>query len=266
MLRLSLGLVLLGIPLLAATPPGQLLWSDEFSGPAGAKPDPSKWTYDLGATGWGNKELENYTNSSESAFLDGKGHLVIQAIKDAQGGFTSARLKTQGRFSFTYGHVEARMKLPQGQGLWPAFWMLGNDIKKLGWPACGEVDIMENLGREPAIVHGTVHGPGYSGKNGITAQYTLPGSPALSEDFHLYAADWAPNRIAFSIDGHVYSTVTPASLPPGTTWVYNHPFFLLVNLAVGGAWPGNPDATTSFPQQLTVDYIRVYKPSPVPHP
>lgn len=259
LIRLCLGLGLLSVSALPATPPRKLLWSDEFSGPAGVKPDPSKWTYDLGGNGWGNKELEDYTNKPENASLDGKGHLVIQARKDPDGRITSARIKTQGRFSFTYGRVEARMKLPVGQGMWPAFWMLGNNIAKVGWPACGEVDIMENLGREPAIAHGTIHGPGYSGKGGISAQYELPGEPALSDAFHVYAVDWTPHRIAFSVDGHVYSTVTPASLPPGTKWVYNHPFFLLVNLAVGGAWPGNPDASTTFPQKLIVDYVRVYQ-------
>ncbi len=256
--RLCLGLALVMLRAPAATP-GKLLWHDEFSGPKGSRPDPSKWTYDLGGNGWGNKELETYTNRPANAFLDGDGHLIIRAIKRADGKFTSARLKTQGRFAFTYGRAEARMKLPRGQGMWPAFWMLGDDIKTVNWPACGEIDIMESLGREPAIVHGTVHGPGYSGKGGISAQYTLPGAPALADEFHLYAVDWTPGRIQFSIDGHVYATVTPALLPQGTKWVYNHPFFLLLNLAVGGAWPGNPDATTTFPQDLTVDYVRVYR-------
>jgi beta-glucanase (GH16 family) len=258
-IRLCFGLGLLCVSALAATAPGKLLWSDEFSGAAGSKPDPSKWTYDLGANGWGNKELENYTDKPENAFLDGEGHLVIRAIKDAEGRFTSARMKTQGLFSFTYGRVEARMKLPRGQGIWPAFWMLGNDITKVGWPACGEVDVMENLGREPAILHGTIHGPGYSGKRSISAQYVLPGAPMLADDFHLYAADWRPDRIEFSMDSHVYAAVNPASLPPGTKWVYDHAFFLILNLAVGGAWPGDPNISTIFPQDLTVDYIRVYK-------
>lgn len=240
----------------------KLLWSDEFSGAKGQKPDPSKWTYDIGGNGWGNKELETYTSSAQNAFLDGDGHLIIRAIKGADGRITSARLKTEGLFSFTYGRAEARMKLPRGQGMWPAFWMLGADIAQVGWPACGEIDIMEGLGREPAIVHGTVHGPGYSGAHGISAQYTLPGAPALADDFHVYAADWTPDRIQFSIDGHVYATVTHASIPPGSKWVYDHPFFLLLNLAVGGAWPGNPDASTIFPQDLIVDYVRVYEFSP----
>jgi beta-glucanase (GH16 family) len=143
--------------------------------------------------------------------------------------------------------------------MWPAFWMLGNDIAKVDWPACGEIDVMESLGREPTIVHGTIHGLGYSGAHGISAQYILPGAPALADDFHLYAADWMPDRIEFSIDGHVYANITPESLPAGTKWVYDHPFFLILNLAVGGAWPGNPDASTVFPQDLVVDYVRVYE-------
>jgi beta-glucanase (GH16 family) len=143
--------------------------------------------------------------------------------------------------------------------MWPAFWMLGVDGPQVDWPACGEIDIMESLGREPTIVHGTIHGPGYSGGAGITAQYVLPGAPALAEKFHLYAADWMPGRIDFSIDQHVYLTVTPKSLPAGTKWVFDHPFFLILNLAVGGAWPGNPDASTVFPQDLVIDYVRVYE-------
>lgn len=248
-----------GASMLSGAEAGKLIWSDEFSGVAGSRPDPAKWTYDLGASGWGNKELEDYTDDPANAFMDGGGHLVIRAIKDPAGKITSARLKTQGLFSFTYGRIEARLKLPRGQGMWPAFWMLGGDIGKVAWPGCGEVDIMESLGREPAIVHGTVHGPGYSGKGGITAQYTLPGAPALADDFHVYAAEWMLDGIEFSIDGHVYATVKPASLPAGTKWVYDHPFFLLLNLAVGGAWPGDPDASTSFPQEFTIDYVRVYE-------
>lgn len=262
-IRLCLGIGLLSASGWASAAPAKLLWSDEFNGAALSRPDATKWTYDLGANGWGNNELEDYTDHAENAFLDGEGHLVIRAKKDKTGHYTSARLKTEGLFSFTYGRVEARMKLPHGQGMWPAFWMLGADIGTAAWPECGELDILENLGREPSIAHGTIHGPGYSGKNSISAQYELPGSPALANDFHVYAADWSPNRIEFSVDEHVYATVTPAALPPGTKWVFDHPFFILLNLAVGGAWPRNPDATTSFPQDLTVDYVRVYdRPAP----
>jgi beta-glucanase (GH16 family) len=236
----------------------RIIWQDEFDGAAGAPPDPTKWTYDLGAGGWGNHELETYTAAAANIQQDGKGHLLIRGTKDATGAYASARIKTQGRFSFTYGRAEARMKLPHGQGMWPAFWMLGDDISSVGWPKCGEVDVMENIGREAAVVHGTIHGPGYSGKNGIGAPYTFPSGQLPAEDFHVYAVDWRENKIDFLVDGHVYETVTPESLPHGTKWVYDHPFFLLLNLAIGGAWPGNPDASTEFSQELVVDWVRVY--------
>lgn len=141
--------------------------------------------------------------------------------------------------------------------MWPAFWMLGDNIETAGWPKCGEIDVMENIGKQPALVHGTVHGPGYSGAQGITSQFALPGSPPLSDDFHVYAIEWSPGRIQFFIDETPYASITPASLPKGATWVYDHPFFLLLNLAVGGAWPGNPDATTVFPQSMLIDWVRV---------
>jgi beta-glucanase (GH16 family) len=241
----------------AAPKPLRMVWHDEFDLAAGAGPDRSKWTFDLGQTGWGNKELENYTSSTENAFHDGEGHLVIQAIAQPGGGYTSARLKTQGLAAFTHGRIEARMKLPFGQGIWPAFWMLGSDITTVGWPRCGEIDIMENIGKEPSIVHGTIHGPGYSGGNGIGAPYPLTGA-AFAADFHVFAVDWEPGSISFSVDNAPYKRITPADLPPGAAWVYDHPFFLLLNLAVGGNWPGYPDASTQFPQRLTVDYVRVY--------
>lgn len=237
---------------------GKLIWSDEFNGPRGAMPDPGKWTYDVGAGGWGNQELETYTKDPQNAALDGDGHLIIRALK-TENAYTSARLKTQGDFAVTYGRIAARMKIPHGQGMWPAFWMLGTDNKTLGWPGCGEIDVMENIGREPTIVHGTIHGPGYSGGKGISHSYSLPDNAALSDEFHVYAVDWKPASITFSLDGHVYASVSPADLPAGTHWVYDHPFFLLLNLAVGGAWPGNPDSSTRFPQSLIVDWVRVWK-------
>lgn len=235
----------------------RLVWSDEFNGPRSAAPDPAKWTYDLGGGGWGNRELEIYTKDPQNVFQDGDGHLVIRALKTGTGGFTSARIKTQGKFTILYGKIEARMKIPHGQGMWPAFWMLGENIDNVGWPKCGEIDVVENIGKEPSIVHGTVHGPGYSGKNGISSQYRLPNGQPLSDDFHIYAVEWSPESVRFFLDGHTYATVTPASLPKGTLWVYDHPFFLLLNLAVGGAWPGNPDESTEFPQELLVDWVRV---------
>ncbi len=246
------------MPLLAASD-WHLTWSDEFNGPAHTAPDPYKWTYDLGGGGWGNQELEIYTDAGENVFQDGAGHLVIRIAKTDSGGYTSARLKTQDRFAVRYGKIEARMKIPHGQGMWPAFWMLGDDIVTTPWPACGEIDIMENIGKEPALIHGTVHGPGYFGAHGISASASLPGSPPLSDDFHTYSVEWSANRIEFLLDGKPYQTVTPASLPKGARWVYDHPFFLLLNVAVGGGWPGNPDQTTMFPQEMLVDWVRVYE-------
>ncbi len=235
----------------------KLVWSDEFNGAAGAAPDPTKWTYDLGASGWGNQELESYTDSRENSFLDGKGHLVIRALRCAHGKYTSARLKTEGKFSTRYGRIEARIKLPRGKGIWPAFWMLGADIGSVGWPACGEIDVMENIGREPRLNHGSLHGPNYPAA-GITAAYELRSRRPLYKAFHQFAIEWSPDKIEFLVDGVAYETVTAASLR-GTNWVFNRPFFFLLNVAVGGDWPGNPDGTTVFPQEMAVDYVRVWK-------
>jgi beta-glucanase (GH16 family) len=143
--------------------------------------------------------------------------------------------------------------------MWPAFWMMGVDVTTAGWPQCGEIDIMENIGREPSIVHATVHGPGYSGTGGITGSDTLPDAQPFAADYHVFATEWFETNIQFSVDGRVYHTVTPAELPKGAAWVFQHPFFLLLNVAVGGSWPGSPDATTAFPQQMLVDYVRVYQ-------
>jgi beta-glucanase (GH16 family) len=236
----------------------RLVWSAEFQGPAGSAPDPAIWTYDLGATGWGNNEKENYTNSTDNAFLDGNGHLIIQAIATPNGGYTSARLKTQGLYSLAYGKIEMRARVPFGQGIWPAFWMLGNDIGSVGWPGCGEIDIMENIGKEPSTVHGTVHGPGYSGGNGIGAPFLLQDGQRFADSFHTFAVVWGPESVDFLVDNTLYKSVTPAGLPPGAQWVFTHPFFLILNVAVGGNWPGDPNATTQFPQQMVVEYVRVY--------
>jgi len=235
----------------------KLVWSDEFTGPAGTAVDSSKWTFDVGGTGWGNDELEYYTSGTNNAALDGAGNLVITAKQQAMGGknYTSARIKTQGLKTFTYGRVEARMKIPEGQGLWPAFWLLGDDIASNSWPACGEIDVMENIGKEPNIIHATIHGPGYSAGAGPTKQYMLP-APVASA-FHVFAIEWELNTIRWYVDDTLYSTKTPSDIPSGATWVYAHPFFIIMNLAVGGGWPGNPDGTTTFPQQLQVDYVRV---------
>jgi uncharacterized protein (TIGR03437 family) len=235
-------------------PSWKLVWSDEFNAAAGTGVDRANWDFDLGGGGWGNNELEAYTNSTENVVHDGAGNLVIRAVKGSAG-YTSARIKTQGKRTFQYGRIEARIKIPYGQGIWPAFWMLGADIGSAGWPACGEIDIMENIGKEPATVHATVHGPGYSGGAGIGGPLNLSGVN-FSDAFHVYAVEWSPDVMTFFVDGAKYFEVTPAKLPAGKTWVFQHPFFIILNVAVGGGWPGNPDATTLFPQQMLVDYVR----------
>ncbi len=241
-----------------------VIWQDEFNQPPGTGPDPAKWTHDLGATGWGNAELEEYTDTRENSFVvadpaatDGKA-LVIRAVRTATGGYTSARIKTQEKFAATYGRIEARMKLPHGQGVWPAFWMLGESIATIEWPACGEIDIMEVPGHEPGKLHGTLHGPGYFAKTGLTKFTTLPPGETLGDAYHVFAVEWRQGKIDWLLDGRIFHSCTPASLPPGTKWVFDEaPFFLLLNLAIGGHWPGYPDATTKFPQELRIDYVRV---------
>ncbi|MBI4792775.1 MAG: glycoside hydrolase family 16 protein [Deltaproteobacteria bacterium] len=249
----------------------RLVWRDEFEGPQGAPPDPSKWRQERGGEGWGNHELQYYTDQAENAVLDGNGCLAITArtITDADpanrmcwygpGRFTSARLNTRGIFSFTYGVVEARIKLPFGQGIWPAFWMLGANFGEVGWPECGEIDIMENIGREPGTVHGTAHGPGYSGGNGLGGVHALPEGQAMKDAFHIFAVEWQPGTIRWYLDNQLYCEVMQAQLPKGTPWPFDRPFFLLLNMAVGGDWPGSPDDTTVFPQVMLVDFVRVYQ-------
>lgn len=237
-------------------------FSDTFDGPAGSAVDSSKWTQETGDN-VNNHEREYYTSGTNNAALDGQGHLVITAKKENPAGYqcwygscqyTSARLNTAGKFNAQYGHVEARMKIPRGQGMWPAFWMLGTPVN---WPDSGEIDVMENVGFEPSTVHGTIHGPGYSGSGGIGAAYSLPNGQAFADGFHTFAVDWAPNSITWSVDGTVYEQRTPADLGR-KTWVYNdRPFFLILNLAVGGYWPGDPDGSTQFPAQLVVDSVSV---------
>jgi beta-glucanase (GH16 family) len=242
-----------------------LAWSDEFSGPDSSLPDPKKWTYDLGGNGWGNHELEYYTNRLENARIE-KGNLVITAREEnysgADGvtrGYTSARLKTQGLFTQTYGRFEARIKIPEGQGMWPAFWMLGEDIPSASWPKCGEIDIVENIGKEPATIHGSLHGPSATGRTSdLTAIFKLPPGQGFADEFHLYAVEWEPDTVRFYVDSNLYTSFHSSEWPAGGIWVFNHPFFIILNLAVGGDWPGSPDASTKFPQRMVVDYVRVY--------
>jgi beta-glucanase (GH16 family) len=246
-----------------------LIWNDEFDSPAGSPPDSSKWKHDIGGGGWGNKEWEYYTDLPKNASTDGAGNLVIRA-EQVQGQeekrmcwygeckFTSARILTQDKFTVTYGRGEARIKVPYGQGIWPAFWMLGEDIPSKGWPECGEIDIMENIGREPSAAHGTVHGPGYSGAEGISHTFTLPNGEKFSDDFHVFAMEWEPNEIRWYVDDNLYGTLKKDSFTE-KRWVFDHPFFIIMNVAVGGYWPGYPDETSVFPQTMMIDYVRAYQ-------
>jgi beta-glucanase (GH16 family) len=239
----------------------QLVWEDTFDGNAGALPDVSKWTYDIGTgqNGWGNQELQYYTDRPENVSLDGKGNLVITAIAETYEGapFTSARIKTEGIFDQAYGRFEARIKTPYGPGLWPAVWMLGNDIETVGWPQCGEIDIMELRGQEPSKIHGSVHGPGYSAGAAITDSFSLENA-RFDTEFHVFAVEWGADFIEFFVDDRLYHRVSPDTV--SGEWVYDHPFFLILNVAVGGTFVGFPSPEgTRFPQQMTVDYVRVFE-------
>lgn len=234
-----------------------LAGADEFEGPAGASPDPTKWGFDVGGGGWGNDELQFYTDRPENASLDGDGHLVIRALaEDYQGAaYTSARLKTQGKFAQAYGRFEVRVQLPEGAGLWPAFWLLGDDFAEVGWPSCGEIDIMEFVGANPAAVFGNVHGPGYSGGASVGATYTLP-SGTFGDGMHVFAVEWDPQHIAWIVDDVVYSQVAVGDVTG--PWVFDHPFFVILNLAIGGTLGGPVDAA-SLPAAMVVDYVRIYR-------
>lgn len=238
----------------------QLVWSDDFDGAAGTLPDPAKWTFDVGTggNGWGNQELQYYTNRPENAALDGEGHLVITAKKETFSGapFTSARIKTQGLFTQAYGRIEARLKTPYGPGLWPAFWMLGANIDSAGWPQCGEIDVMELRGQAPNIINGSVHGPGYSGGAAITRSFSFTGK-RFDTDFHLFAIEWGKDYIDYFVDKTLYQRITPADLTG--EWVFDHPVFILLNVAVGGNYVGFPTSQTPFPQRMTIDYVRAYR-------
>jgi len=243
----------------------KLIWHDEFEAKDGSAIDSSKWTNDVGGSGWGNHELQYYTDRLTNV-SQSQGMLVIKALKEQYSGsdkvsreYTSARVTTRKSLNVTYGRFESRIKLPHGQGIWPAFWLLGQGIKEVGWPSCGEIDIMEHIGKEPANVYGTIHGPGYSGTKGISVSFSLKNNERFTDSFHVFALEWEPDALRFYCDGVLYQTLTPSRLPRGTKWVYDRPYFLLLNLAVGGSWPGNPDATTSFPQFMYIDYVRVYQ-------
>ena len=235
----------------------QETWSDDFDGAAGQLPDATKWTFDIGTGdgGWGNQELQIYTNHPENISLDGEGNLVITAMNNG-GSYTSARIKTQGLFAQKYGRFEARLKTPYGPGLWPAFWLLGKNIETVAWPQCGEIDIMELRGQEPNVIHGTIHGPGYSGSNPVTQSYGLENN-RFDVDFHLFAIEWDKDKIDFFVDDYLYQRIERNDVPG--EWVYDQPFFILLNVAVGGNYVGFPTARTPFPQKMIVDYVKVYQ-------
>lgn len=255
-----------------ANPP-RLVWSDEFDGAANTEPDASKWRSDPG-TG-PNNELEYYTDHRNAA-LDGAGHLVMEARREATAGsscprdplsgsgtcqYTSARMNTGAAFQFTYGRVEARIKVPKGNGLWPAFWMMGADfLTGRPWPYNGEIDIVEVLGKDVKTAYSTVHAPAYNGGGGIGSPYTLPGNADFSDDFHTWAADWNSKGITYSLDGRtVFSLDKDEVERTRGPWIFDHPHYMILNLAVGGDWPGPTDATTPFPSRMLVDYVRVYQ-------
>jgi beta-glucanase (GH16 family) len=237
-------------------PATHLVFSDEFNGASGTTPDASKWTAETG--GGPNGEAEYYT-PNDNAKMDGAGDLVIQArANDAGHAYTSGRIKTQDHFSFTYGHAEARIKVSGSQGLWPAFWLLGANYPTAGWPGCGEIDIMEHVGKEPNTIYSTLHAPAYNGGGGYGAPYNL-GSD-FQAGFHIFAVDWAADHMTFYVDGNVFFTANKSTIESTRgPWVYDHPFFIILNNAVGGDWPGAPDATSVFPNNMVIDYVRVYQ-------
>lgn len=239
----------------------RLTLADEFEGVEGTPPDPTLWVFDVGGGGWGNGQLEFDTNRAENVALDGAGNLRIAARKESYMGrdYTSGRIKTKDLFAQRYGRFEARIKLPAGQGIWPAFWMLGADIDEVGWPASGEIDIMEFRGQQTQLIHGTLHGPGYSGAEPISSTYRLADGETFTDDFHVFAVDWDPGQIRFWVDSEVYQTITTAAVRARGKWVFDQPFFILLNVAVGGGFVGPVGRDTQFPAVMLVDYVRVYE-------
>lgn len=245
--------------------PGRtLVWSDEFN-----NINTANWTFETGGGGWGNNELQYYTNG-QNAFIQndpqaGSNVLVIEARRNNPANYScwygpctyTSTLISRGKKSFQYGRIEARLKLPQTQGIWPAFWMLGNNLGQVGWPASGEIDIMEHVGYEPTTTHGALHGPGYSGNTPLTGAHNL--GQYVDVNYHVYAVEWDANGIRWFRDNIQFYSVTRAQVQAYGQWVFDQPFFLLLNVAVGGNWPGSPDAGSIFPQRMYVDYVRVYQ-------
>ena len=235
----------------------ELVMQDEFD--TEGELNSSIWSYDIGTgeNGWGNNELQYYTDRPENVTVQ-NGVLIISAKEESYEGstYTSAKILTKDKFEQVYGRFEARIRLPYGQGMWPAFWLLGNDCQTNIWPKCGEIDIMENRGQEPTKIAGSLHGPGYSGGEAITKDYTLE-NDRFDTGFHVFGIEWGPEYINYYVDDVLYNQITPADVTG--KWAFNHPFYIIINLAVGGSFVGSPDSETDFPQTMLVDYVRVYK-------
>ena len=234
-----------------------LVMADEFN--TDGELDNSIWNYEIGTgqNGWGNNELQYYTDRTENVNVE-NGYLLLTAKEENYNGssYTSARLTTQGKLEQTYGRFEARIRLPYGKGLWPAFWLLGSDCETNIWPQCGEIDIMEYLGDNPNTIFGSVHGPGYSAGEAVTKDYVLE-NDRYDTGFHVFGIEWSPDYINYYVDDTLYQQITLADVPG--EWVFDHPFYIILNVAVGGNFPGAPNADTIFPQTMLVDYVRVYQ-------
>lgn len=231
-----------------------LVWSDEFND---TEINTSNWTYDLGASGWGNQELQNYTNSSQNSYV-ANGNLMIVA-EDEGAQYTSARLKSIGLQEFQHGRIDVRAVLPYGQGIWPAIWMLGHDFPTVGWPACGEIDIMEFIGSQPQNIHGTIHyGADWTQHNYTGGSTYIPSNESFSEEFHVFSVEWDASGITWFLDDEEFFSVDN-NVTGNQPYPFDDEFFFILNVAVGGQWPGYPDETTTFPQFMAVDYVRVFQ-------
>lgn len=261
------------------TTPWILRWSDEFDGPAGTRPDTLSWTYQVGdgcregLCGWGNGEKESYTNDSANAALDGLGNLAITARRAGAGltchygpcRYSSARLTTKRKRLAQPGRVEARIRIPEGQGLWPAFWMLGASDPDTRWPQTGELDIMENHGSAPRSTSSAVHGPGYSGKTPFVHDVELVDGASFHTGFHLFAVEWDQVSVRFYVDNRLHHSVSRREVESRGAWVFDQPFFIMLNLAVGGTFDGDPRSDAILPATMLVDYVRVYVPATIAH-
>lgn len=239
------------------------VFRDDFNGDSGSPPDPSSWNTLVREVNQ-NQEAQYYTDRRANSFLDGSGHLVIRALRETLGSrsFTSARLDTKGHVEPKYGRIAARMRMPSGKGLWPAFWLLGSSFSSVGWPACGEIDVVEFRGSQPDRAIASIHGPEYFGSTALSRLFELEGS-SFADDFHVFSIEWTAEGIRWLVDGQVYHVRTPAGLAElGKTWAFDQPFFVILNLAVGGQFDGEPTNDTPFPSDMVVDYVVVSRLEP----